>query len=258
MNTELRTYFATNLDADRYQRTQFVCSGLIYGHFVICMAGVLPFWTLLLSIPPLVVRWMIALHELFHVRGPRDVDFLTRIQPLFFTPLALGFREYRAIHFGHHRHMATSLDPDFFHIRGSKLQGFLNALSAPEQSFFRWVNVHGLNSTLLRDAALRTSLAVLLIMGSGWNFLWYFVPLRLAYGLSYFSFFYCLHRRGAQYGVYAVSFSARWARLFRVLLGADAYAATCHHPLHHSNPAVAASHLPEVEALRIANISTRL
>lgn len=195
--------------ARRFELLINVYMALLYAHFGFALAGIVPYWTLTLSAAVLVPRWMLAVHELFHIRSERQVAWLTRLLPLALTPLVLGYREYRTIHFGHHRHMATQDDPDFFHIRGSKLTGALNALTAVDQTFFRYLAKHGADRELVIGSALRLGVFVGLIAISGAQFFWYWVPVRLAYGSSYFSFFYCLHRRGKAYGVYPLTLPRR-------------------------------------------------
>ena len=74
--------------------------------------------------------------------------------------------------------------------------------------------------------------------------LWYWLLVRLAYGLAYFSFFYCLHRRGVEYGVYPIKLAPWQQTLFGLLFGQDALLGTCHHDAHHQQPRVSAYHLP--------------
>ena len=245
-NRAFITLYGTDADAARLRLQSLLCNALIYVHFGIAVAGGLPLWTMLLSTPVLVVRWMLSLHELFHLRSEREVDFATRLLPLMLTPFSLGYREFLDIHRRHHRFMATPEDPEYFQIRGNKLVGFLNATTAPEQAYFRWVGEKGIDLPLLRDTLIRLALFLGMIWLSGWNFLWYWIPVRLAYGASYFSFFYCLHRKGTDYGVYPLQLPNWAAKAFSVLFGKEALLATCHHDMHHAHPRVHAFHLPTI------------
>ena len=74
--------------------------------------------------------------------------------------------------------------------------------------------------------------------------------MRAAFGASYFAFFYALHRRGAEYGVYRVTLPAWGARLFVVLFGREALLATTYHDIHHDHPRISAVHLPELVRFR--------
>lgn len=244
--SDYTAWFNKDQDARRYTLITLVCYALLYGQFLLALAGAIPFWSMCLTAPVLIVRWMFAQHELFHLRTAREVDPLTRLLPLMLTPISLGYKEYLHIHYGHHRHMATEDDPEYFQLRGGKISGFLNALTAPEQAFVRWVMRNPIDTELILGTLLRAVLFVGLVWISGANFWWYWLPVRLAYGLAYFSFFYCLHRRGEGYGVYPIKL-ARWEQtVFGLLFGQDALLGTCHHDAHHRQPRVSAYRLPEV------------
>lgn len=239
----------TRADGARYARLVTIHTLLLYAHLGLCLAGIAPWWTLCLSAPVLVVRWMLALHELFHLRPADEVDGFTALMPLAVTPLFIGYREYRAIHMGHHAHMATPRDPDYFHIRGTPLSGLLNAFTAPEQIFFRWVAAHPVDPAFLLGVVARLSIFAVLVALTGWQFLWYWLPVRIAHGLGYFGFFYCLHRRGEDYGVYPLRLAAWLQAALGMLFGRDAVLATCHHDVHHRHGGVAARHLPQCRAV---------
>lgn len=245
----LTEFYATDADGRRINRQTLLYNGLMYLHFGVALMGYLPLWTMLLSMPILAVRWMVSLHELYHLKEETKVDFITRLMPPMFTPLSLGYREFQDIHWCHHRFMATPEDPDYYQIRGSKLIGFINALTLPDQAYFRWVACKGIDLPLLGNSLIRLTVFVAMVWLSGLDFFWYWVPLRFAYGCSGFAFFYCLHRRGELYGVYPLRFSPLGERLITLLFGREALSAACHHDIHHADPRVVAVLLPEVTQL---------
>ena len=238
--------FNTSREAAHYQRSSGVLLVLLYLHLGTVIANWLPAWSLCLSIPILVVRWMLAIHELFHLRTEKEVDPLSRLMPLLLTPLSIGYREHLLMHNGHHHHMATPEDPEYFQLRGNRFVGFLNALTAPEQAFIRWAAAHGLDRELALGALVRLGLFAALVLASGPLFAWYWLTVRLSHALSFFSFFYLLHRRGPDFGVYRVTLPSGAARLYQTLFGADNLTAITHHDLHHRHPRVAARHLPDI------------
>lgn len=243
-------FYGGDDDARRLIRTALTCYGLLYGHVALASMELLAGWTLCLSTPILMVRWLLATHELMHLRGEREVDLVTRLMPMILTPFSLGYREFLDIHRGHHRFMATPQDPEYYQLHGGKLQGLLNAMTAPEQAFLRWLPRKNVDTELVLGALLRCALFGLLVMFAGWAFLWYWVPVRLAFGASYFAFFYALHRRGSEYGVYRVLLPVWGARLFALLFGREALLATTYHDIHHAHPRISALHLPEVARAR--------
>lgn len=241
--------FATDDDARRLATTGVACNVAAYVHLLLAAWNVLPAWTLLVSIPILVPRWMIAIHELFHLRSHREVDVVTRLLPFTFTFLGVGYRELLINHRSHHRHMAMPSDAEYYQLRGSKLTGLLNAFSAPEQAWFRWVAENRMDRELLRDSLIRLAVLLALIWSAGATFLWYWVPARVTFGLSYFVFFYWLHRRGDEFGVYPLAVPAPLARVATIVWGPDVVEATLHHNVHHAQPRIATRHLAQSRAV---------
>jgi hypothetical protein len=244
----LAAQFGSDADARRLTRASLVCIALIYGNLAAAAAGIVPAWTLACTVPLLVPRWMIAIHELFHLRSEREVDVITRLQVLVFTPLSLGYRENLINHRSHHRHMGTREDAEYYQLRGSRLWGLANAMTAPEQMWFRWVAEHGYDRRLAIETALRCGIFAALAMATGAVFLWYWIPARLAFGTSYFVFFYWLHRKGDAMGVYRLVLPRGIERVVTALYGGDVVEATLHHDVHHAQPRIAAEHLAGVRA----------
>ncbi len=240
---DVADYFAPDTDAHRLTRNALLCNALIYGHLLTAAAGLVPAWTLAITVPVLVPRWMIAVHELFHLRSEREVDPATRLQLLLFTLLSIGYRENLVNHRSHHRYMSTPRDAEYYQLRGSRWRGFANAMTAPEQLWFRWVAEHGLDRRLAAETVVRAALFIGLAVVSGPVFLWYLIPARLSFGVSYFVFFYWLHRKGDEMGVYPLQLPASLTTLLTFIYGADVVEATLHHDVHHAQPRIAARHL---------------
>jgi hypothetical protein len=239
----LVAHFGSDADARRLTRMSLICVTVIYADLLAAAFGLVPPWTLAIVVPLLVPRWMIAIHELFHLRSEREVDPVTRFQPLLFTPVCLGYRENLVNHRSHHRYMATPTDAEYYRLRGSRLTGFFNAMTAPEQMWFRWVSEHGLDRRLAIETALRCLLFAALVAVSGTVFLWYWIPARVAFGASYFVFFYWLHRNGEAMGVYRLVVPQSLATVLTFVYGKDVVEATLHHDAHHAQPRIAAEHL---------------
>lgn len=240
-------FHGTDADGNHLNRQVLIYNGLLLLHFAVALAGYVAFWTMLLSMPVLVIRWMVSLHELFHLKKLEEVDPITRLMGLLFTPLSLGYREYQAFHWRHHQYMATPEDPEYYQIRGNPFIGFVNALTMPDQAYFRWLAYRGLDRSLIKDTLIRLALFTFTIGVSGWAFLWYWIPLRLIYGAGGFLFFYCMHRRGANYGVYPLDLSPWSSRLMAFLFGREVLFIACHHDIHHADSSIAARSLPEAK-----------
>jgi fatty acid desaturase len=115
---ELSEYHATDRDAAEYQTKVIVFNLGLYTCFAAFVLEVINVWWMVALSSVMVTRWMIAFHELLHLRSADELDPFTRLLPIPFAPLNIGYREYRNIHAGHHRDTATERDPDAFHILG--------------------------------------------------------------------------------------------------------------------------------------------
>ncbi|NOT17651.1 MAG: hypothetical protein HOP20_06240 [Sulfuriferula sp.] len=241
-------HYTTANDGRRYQRTILLLTIMLFGLFALAVAGIVPYWLLLLTTPILIVRWMLAVHEIFHICATEQLDWVTRLLPLALTPLFLGYREYRDIHFRHHHYMCTPNDPEYFQLKGGYLSGICNAVTAPEQALYLWLKTHRITPTLAWQFVLHLLLFTSMIYLAGWHFLYYWLPARISYGVSNFSFFYLLHRRGHEYGVYKAHITGIIASLYQLLFGLDALRATQHHDVHHANPRIVAHKLNTTSA----------
>jgi hypothetical protein len=63
--------YGDDADARRFNRHIHLCLVLLYLHFGLVRANRLPGWMLYLTAPVLVVRWMLSMHALFHLRTAR-------------------------------------------------------------------------------------------------------------------------------------------------------------------------------------------
>jgi fatty acid desaturase len=239
------SYLSSEADARYFVAVSLSALGLLYLHFLLVLAAWLPYWSFLLAVPIYVVRWMLSVHELFHVRTAEQVDPITRLLPLVLSPFTLGYKEMLDIHRQHHRHTAEPEDSEYYQLRGPAWIGFLNALFVPEQAFVRWLLRKRLDADLLKGMVIRFALFALLVGISGAEFWAYFIPVRLSFGISNFSFFYCLHRQGGEYGTYPLPLPLWAERIFSFLFGEEAMLATCHHDVHHAHPRIAAHALAE-------------
>ena len=235
---------ATDADARRYQFRSLVIVCLIFCGFGAVAVKMVSGWVLVAIVVLLLPRWMIYTHELFHLRGGTQIDFVTRMMPLPFTPGALGYAEFRQIHFHHHQHPATPEDPDAFHLLGGPWYALWGALTLPEQSIIRWASQNGWGSGLNFDFLCRASIFGACLGIGGVTFLWLWVPLRLVYALGDFSFFYLLHVRHGVPGTYSLQIFPVLRVLAELIYGRTLVRATMFHDRHHLYPQIRARSLP--------------
>jgi fatty acid desaturase len=218
---------------------------LVYIHFGICLAGYLPMWTFCVGAPMYVSRWMIGLHETLHLVKLEDTPLLIRLHLLIVTPISLGYKEIRDIHMRHHAYTLTERDPDLYHIHASFIGGFIKATFSPEISAYHWIREKGVDRQLGIGMAIRFTLFVMLAGSLGWSSLWYFIPVRLAYGTCMFSISHFLHHDGGLYGTFPPKFNRLLGGFISVYFGRAAMQTLCYHDIHHDYPKIAAFKLPE-------------
>ena len=192
----------------------------------------------------MVTRWMIAFHELMHLKQPEDLNFFIRLLPIPFAPLNLGYREYQKIHMGHHKHTATTEDPDAFHILGGFIKALVGALTQHEQACYRYIRTNKLTRELAAMMLLRLCLFVGLFMAAPLAFLTWWLVLRLTYIINDFVFFHLVHYRSGHAGTFAIPLPAYIVYPALFIYGPDVVYATMHHNIHHKYTRIAPKHLP--------------
>jgi len=249
---EYKSYHAGDSDALEYHLKLFLFTTIIYGCFVAYVNGWLSLAVMAVISSVCVTRWLIAFHELFHLRRADDLDFITRLQPIPFSPFGLGYHEYQEIHKGHHVNTASADDPDAFHIRGGFFRAFFGAVTQHEQAFVRYIARHGLSRELLVMTLIRLSLFVGLLLIAPAAFLAWWLVLRVTYIINDFVFFHVVHYRGGETGTFSLPLPSWLMHPFVVIYGFDVVYATMYHDTHHRHSRVAARHLPSVAVLEYA------
>lgn len=143
----LDALYYTPEDGRRFGREVLVVNAVLVGLFLIQPFYPLPWWALMITINIALVRWLLLMHELFHIQSHADAHPLIRLLLVPFSPVNIGYAEYRQLHMEHHRHAVTEDDPDAFHIRGGRFRSLLGALFFPEVSTLK----------CLADPAIRIS-----------------------------------------------------------------------------------------------------
>lgn len=245
----METYYADAKDAKEYHLKLFLFTFVIYGCFVAYANQWMSLTLMALITSVCVTRWLIAFHELFHLREAGALDFITRLQPIPFSPLNLGYHEYREIHRYHHIHAASEQDPDAFHIRGGFFKALLGSVTVHEQSTIRYIAKNGMSRELFVMMVFRFAIFTGLL---GWNpqaFLIWWLVLRLTYIVNDFVFFHVVHFRSGKTGTFALPLPTWLKWVFIAIYGYDVVYATMHHDTHHRHYQVAAKNLPRVACL---------
>lgn len=207
--------------------------GMVYIHFVLAILGYVPLWSFCVGAFVYVPRWLISLHELQHCCTAKTINFFTKHNFLILTPFHLGYREMRDVHMRHHQYTATEQDSEYYHISGSWYSGLINVMFMPEQSTYFWIRDKGVDAELARGLLLRFTLFMMIVLSLGWQSLWYFIPVRLAYGTALFFFNYGLHRKNGEYGTYQVFYPTILEKMMLLIYGNTLLYSVSEHDIHH-------------------------
>lgn len=246
--SDFSEYFANEKDVMEYRIKIYVFTFALFGCYAAYASDVINVVWMTLLTTVIVTRWMIALHELMHLKKPHELDLLTRLLPIPFAPLNLGYREYQTIHMGHHRYTATANDPDAFHILGGYVNAFFGALTQHEQASYRYIRKHGLSRELMLMMLVRTSLFFSLLLAAPIAFLAWWLVLRVSYVINDFVFFHLVHFREGKGGTYSIPLPGFIVNPALLLYGVDVVYATMHHNIHHQHTRIAPKYLPVVAA----------
>ncbi|HEY7986728.1 MAG TPA: fatty acid desaturase [Methylophilaceae bacterium] len=216
---------------------------LIYIHFLLAIFGYLPMWTFCVAVFLYIPRWMISLHESQHFYNMKTVNPITKYNTLTVTPFQLGYREMRDIHMRHHAYTVTEQDPEYYHIRGHWLAGYINVMFSPEQSTYYWIRDKGIDAELIKGMALRFAIFAAIVIGFGWQSLWYFIPVRVAYGSCLYLFSYGLHRQRGAEGTFQNKYPMFLQKIMSFLYGEILLQSITEHDIHHDYPNIAGHRL---------------
>lgn len=231
-------------DARHYQLMTRLYAYSLYAALGAAFLRVLPVWVLTVIVPFVYLRMALALHELLHVCPPEQVPRFHQLTMIFESPMCLGYREHRAIHFAHHRFASTERDPERYQIVGGPVRAFANALISPERGFIHWVQAHGISRSLAIDAGIRAAAFALLVWVNPRVFVAYWVSLRLSVGFASFVFHHVLHNFEGRLGTFPLPVSDALLRAAGVLFGREPMLILTEHERHHSWPRVRARDLP--------------
>lgn len=244
--SDISIYRAGERDAIEYQLKVVVFTLVLFSCFAAFASGLLPLWMMVFFVTVMLTRWMIAFHELLHLRKAEELDLVTRLFPLPFSPINLGYREYREIHIGHHRHVATTQDPDAFHILGGHLKAFVGAMTQHEQATVRYIKANGFTRELVIMMLIRLAVFIAMLTASPVAFLQFWLVIRVTHTINDYIFFHLVHYRAGQYATFPISLPAIIRYPAQLLYGIDVVYATMHHDIHHEHTQVAAKYLPVV------------
>lgn len=248
MDESLASLYTTQDDAHRYYRESVIELVIIFIGFLAYHLAIIPFWFMAVLLIIAYPRYIIMLHELFHIRKAEAFGFFYRILPVPVTPFTVGYREYVLIHNAHHKGPASEHDLDAFQIRGNRLKSFLGALFSPEIHFFRWIINEEINKEFIIETFVRITMFIGLAILTGVHFLWFWISLKIIYGLASFIFFNLVHYRGGRYGTFETELPIPLMKLAELIWGRVLVHAVMYHNIHHDNVRISAQHLQQARS----------
>jgi len=252
---DLSKQYYNQTDAKQFETEALLTNSVLLAALALYSLNVLPLFALVLIVSVCITRWMICIHELFHITKGKKLRPFVRLLLIPFTPLNIGYDEYQSTHMGHHRYNAGHEDPEAYHIRKSHIISLLISMTYPEQSFFRYLKHKDLSLEQWYHVSIRLFffLALLSLFQQGFVVFW--LILRTFYGLNIWVFFHALHTKNGDYGTFAVSLPSVIKKIYLFLYGKHTLEATLHHNVHHQWPRMAYWHLEKNQAMIAAPTS---
>ena len=249
MDNTLSSLYTTSNDAYRYYLESILELFLIFLFFLLYVIDMIPFWLLFIVLVIAYPRYVIMLHELFHIRSADSLSFFYRLLPIPLTPFNVGYREYVQIHQAHHKGPASKHDRDAFQIRGNRFKSFFGALFSPEIHFYQWLKNDTLTPDFMFETIARIIIFVALAFVGGIKFLWFWLSLKLIYGVSSFIFFNLVHYRNGEYGTFETELPQFLVNITKLIWGQTLVYAVMYHNIHHDNVRISACQLKDAKNL---------
>jgi fatty acid desaturase len=225
-------------------RLTWAWSLVLYLVLAAALADWIPAEWMVVAVPFIYVRLSLALHETLHVHRANRLSAWLRLGVILETPLALGYREHRALHLRHHRFNGAQGDPEQLLIASPALQAFGHALLVPERAAWQWVREHGVDAPLARGVAVRALLFAAALLANPAVFLMYLTVLRLSIGCAGFVFHHLLHQRKGRIGTFSLPGGLWVLRVGQLLFGEESMRILAHHREHHLWPQCPTGALP--------------
>lgn len=217
-----------------------------YALFVGFVRGWVPTWGFVVLGVCAFVRNFNALHEGFHAKRPVSRWWLGRHLFVVTSPFMLGYDPLRRNHSLHHTWaQQPARDPDAYLAYGPAWRGLFNAITQPEQGFFRYVAREGWSREIVGRLALHSAVfGAVAWFGGPTGFIAWLVVTRIGNTASWFIFDWILHHDTVWPGTDAPGLPAVVRTVWTGLFGRDNLLGVEHHTLHHLYPFVPGRELP--------------
>lgn len=237
-------------DGNAYDALAGAWAVVFYAAYATFVFGWLPWWTFGILGVCAFVRNFNALHEGFHAKRTTRLFGWAKHLFVVASPFMLGYAPLLRNHLLHHTWaQQPERDPDAYLAYGSAPVALFNAITQPEQSFFRYLAREGVSAELIGRFVLHSLVfAGVAAFGGPRGLLAWVIVTRIGNTASWFIFDWILHqdRAWGRYGAPGIPQPIRlvWTALFGVdnLLGVE------YHHVHHQYPFVPGPQLPALGA----------
>ncbi len=233
-------------DGDRFDLLAGLWAIVFYGLYAAFLAGYLNVWVFAVLGVSAFVRNFNALHEGFHAKRVSGAWTWARHLFVVTSPFMLSYQALKRNHSEHHTWaQQPDMDPDAYLAYGSGWIALFNAMTQPEQGFFRYLRRRGLSKGIVYTLIRHTVVSAAIIAVGGWDGLlvWVIVS-RIGNTSSWFIFDWVLHQTWAweRFGAPGIPTVVRY--LWIAIFGSDNLLGVEFHYVHHHYPFVPGSSLP--------------
>lgn len=238
-------------DGDRYDALAGWWALVFYGLFAAYVAGWLPVWAFVPLGVCAFVRNFNALHEGFHATRATGRWRWARHLFVITSPFMLGYGPLLRNHSEHHTWaQQPEHDPDAYLAYGPWWRALFNAITQPEQGFFRYVSRKGVSGEIVGRFAVHSAVFALVVsVGGAAGALAWVVTTRIGNTASWFIFDWILHQDWAWGRFGAPGLPQPLRRVWSLRLGEDNLLGVEYHHVHHHYPFVPGPALPALGEL---------
>jgi hypothetical protein len=236
---------ATASDVARFHRTIVARAAMTFAAMILCHAGYLPVWGLVLANVVLYPEVYLRVHDIGHGTAISRFGWAARFVPTS-NPIWGGTRVFAVVHREHHQHLGTDRDPWLPYYTGHPLRALFFNFIEPETSFRSFVRLRGWDRELLSNVAYNLVCLGVSFFVFQWTYVLHIFIQRCVHCVGIFFFNFYTHRETltarAPIGTWERAEELRAVLpLLRLVWGRDTIDGLIYHNRHHC---LGQQHLP--------------
>jgi hypothetical protein len=240
--SELR---AREWEVKLYHRIILLRCAATFVAMLLCYAGCLPVWALILANIVLYPEIYLRIHDIGHSTSVGSYGWAARFVPVT-NPIWGGTRVFAMVHKEHHKYLGTDRDPWLPYYTGHPLLAFFYNLIEPEYSLRQFIRLYGPDREVVRNILYNVVALVAGVALFQWAYLAHLGSQRIVHCIGIFFFNFYTHRErlsaSAPIGTWERESDLRSALPFLCLVwGRDTVDGLIYHNRHHC---VGQQHVP--------------